>query len=273
MTRSILYDSLNLMFYGRTMNERNSIQKLVFGFFSQYRFEEKHLDYTLVDNHIRALQALSDISNSGVQVFDIARLQIIFFSANFGKLLGYRASDYAELNFRFFEEKIHPEDTHVLASHGLSALKVLHALTPDEKLNHKVIYEYRMMNAEGAYVRLLEQYQILELDKTGQLWLMFSMVDIAPDQQATQVNAGIYNFKTGKSVALEATTKPALELTKRELEILKLVKQGYLSKEISDILSISVHTVNTHRYRCLEKLGASNSIEAISFASRHGLLD
>jgi DNA-binding NarL/FixJ family response regulator len=63
-----------------------------------------------------------------------------------------------------------------------------------------------------------------------------------------------------------------LELTKRELEILKLVKQGLLSKEISDKLYISVHTVNTHRQRLLEKLGANNTIEAIIFATKYGLL-
>jgi DNA-binding CsgD family transcriptional regulator len=46
-----------------------------------------------------------------------------------------------------------------------------------------------------------------------------------------------------------------------------------LSKEISNVLSISLHTVNTHRQRFLEKLGANNSMEAVMFASRFGLLD
>lgn len=255
------------------MNEVSSIKKLVFGFLSQYRFEEKNLDYTLIDKHIRSLQVLSDLSNSGVQIFDISKLQIIFFSSNFGKLLGYKTSDYEDLNYNFFEVKIHPEDSHLLACHGLSALKMFHTITPSEKLNHKIIYEYRMLNAAGEYVRLVEQYQILELDKTGQMWLMFSIVDISPDQEATNVKACIHNFITGRFIPIEVDAKPVLELTKRELEILKLVKQGYLSKEISDILSISVHTVNTHRYRYLEKLGANNSLEAVIFASKYGLID
>ncbi|WP_428838896.1 LuxR C-terminal-related transcriptional regulator [Gelidibacter algens] len=42
---------------------------------------------------------------------------------------------------------------------------------------------------------------------------------------------------------------------------------------MSDKLSISLHTVNTHRQRFLEKLGANNSIEAVIFASKFGLLD
>ncbi|MBK6998073.1 MAG: helix-turn-helix transcriptional regulator [Lewinellaceae bacterium] len=54
---------------------------------------------------------------------------------------------------------------------------------------------------------------------------------------------------------------------------MKLVKDGLLSKEISNRLSISLHTVNTHRQRFLEKLGANNSLEAIIFASKFGLLE
>jgi len=51
------------------------------------------------------------------------------------------------------------------------------------------------------------------------------------------------------------------------------VRNGLLSKEISNKLSISVHTVNTHRQRFLEKLGANNSMEAVVFASKFGLLE
>jgi DNA-binding NarL/FixJ family response regulator len=51
-----------------------------------------------------------------------------------------------------------------------------------------------------------------------------------------------------------------------------MVKDGFLSKEISEQLSISLHTVNTHRQRVLEKLGANNSMEAVVFASKLGLL-
>ena len=62
-------------------------------------------------------------------------------------------------------------------------------------------------------------------------------------------------------------------LSDREREILALIQRGHLSKEISAMLCISVHTVNTHRQRFLEKLGANNSLEAIMFASKFGLLD
>jgi DNA-binding CsgD family transcriptional regulator len=254
--------------------EQNSIYELFFKCLLQYQFDEKNLDYSILPVHIKSLQALSNVSNSGVNIFDLNKKQVVFFSSNFGKLLGYKPSDFEELNHQFFESKIHPDEKHQLAINGISILKMFNAFSSDEKLNHKVIYEYRMLNSENKYVRLIEQYQILELDKTGQIWLMFSFVDVSPNQdENSPVKSQLLNFRTGNFIPFDIPEKAELELTKRELEILKLVKQGFLSKEISDKLLISVHTVNTHRQRFLEKLGANNSIEAVIFASKYGLLE
>lgn len=254
--------------------ELSSIYELFFKFLSQYQFDEKNLDYSLIPKHIKSLQPLVDFSNSGVNIFDIYKREVVFFSSNFGKLLGYAPSDYEELKHVFFESKMHPEEKHQLALHGISFLKVFNAFSRDEKLNHKVIKEYRMLNSENKYVRVVEQYQVLELDKTGQLWLLLSIVDISPNQEENStIKSQLLNFRTGNIIPLEITQKAELDLTKRELEVLKLVKQGFLSKEISNKLSISVHTVNTHRQRFLEKLGANNSFEAVSFASKYGLLE
>ncbi|MEZ4913596.1 MAG: LuxR C-terminal-related transcriptional regulator [Chitinophagales bacterium] len=81
------------------------------------------------------------------------------------------------------------------------------------------------------------------------------------------------NFKNGAIIPFSNDKQAvSIELTKREIEVLKLVKDGFLSKEISDKLAISLHTVNTHRQRVLEKLGANNSMEAVMLALKLGLL-
>jgi len=131
-----------------------------------------------------------------------------------------------------------------------------------------------MLNAENQYVRVIEQHQALELDKQGNLWLALSILDISPNQNSNEtLKSQVLNFRTGKFISLTDTNSEiAASLTQREIEILKLVKNGLLSKEISDRLSISIHTVNTHRQRVLEKLGANNSMEAVILSSRLGLV-
>lgn len=256
------------------MTAQNSIQEIFFKYLTQFNFEEADLDYSKVSNHKSVLQILSDIGNSGTGIFDFYQRQVIFYSSNFGKLLGFRQVDYKSIGQQFFAEKIHPDDALKCSLSGVSILKIMNNFSSNEKLNHKMVTEYRMLNAENRYVRLVEQYQVLELDPKGQIWLTLNIVDISPNQnEMEESKSKLLNFRTGQIIAMEDAPKVQYELTDREKEILKLVKDGFLSKEISDKLSISVHTVNTHRQRFLEKLGANNSMEAVTFASKYGLLN
>ena len=250
------------------------MQDIFFKFLMEYTYDEKDLDYALVDKHISALHTLAGIGNSGFSLFDINRRQVLFYSSNFGQLLGYARSDYEHIGQQFFIDRIHPDDALNLSLLSVSIFKIFNSFSAADKLSHKTITEYRMRNAQGRYTRLIEQHQMVELDKKGQLWLMLGVVDISPNQDEESGSKGqLLNFKTGQFIPLDVPPKAQIELTKRELEILRLVKIGFLSKEISTQLSISLHTVNTHRQRFLEKLGANNSFEAVNFASRFGLLE
>jgi len=55
-------------------------------------------------------------------------------------------------------------------------------------------------------------------------------------------------------------------LTKREMEILKHICNGLSSKDISELLFISINTVETHRKRILLKLNVKNSVGVVKYA-------
>jgi len=61
-------------------------------------------------------------------------------------------------------------------------------------------------------------------------------------------------------------------LSSREIEILKLLGEGLVQKEISQRLNISNNTVSTHIRRIYEKLEVQNAPAAVSRAYKHGLL-
>ena len=62
------------------------------------------------------------------------------------------------------------------------------------------------------------------------------------------------------------------EITKRELQILKLIIDGHSNKEIAEKLYISVRTVTNHRASLNTKTGAKNTATLISYAIKHNLL-
>jgi len=62
-------------------------------------------------------------------------------------------------------------------------------------------------------------------------------------------------------------------LTPRELEVLKLIAEGHSSKEIAELLVISVKTVDSHRTNMLEKLGMRDRVDLTRYAIRRGLIE
>jgi DNA-binding NarL/FixJ family response regulator len=66
---------------------------------------------------------------------------------------------------------------------------------------------------------------------------------------------------------------PSDPLTPRELEIVKLVAEGYSSDEIAATLVISKKTVEHHRSHILEKLGMRDRVELTRYAIRRGLVE
>jgi DNA-binding NarL/FixJ family response regulator len=61
-------------------------------------------------------------------------------------------------------------------------------------------------------------------------------------------------------------------LTAREREILKLIAEGHTSREIGEILNISLKTVQGHRTRIMSKLDLHNRTELIKYAMRKDLV-
>jgi DNA-binding NarL/FixJ family response regulator len=68
-------------------------------------------------------------------------------------------------------------------------------------------------------------------------------------------------------------TAPEDPLTPRELEVVKLIAEGYTSDEIADVLVISRKTVDHHRCNILAKLGMRNGAELTRYAIRRGLVE
>ena len=66
---------------------------------------------------------------------------------------------------------------------------------------------------------------------------------------------------------------PEDPLTPRELEVVKLIAEGYTSEEIAAQLVISKKTVDRHRANMLEKLGMRNRVELTRYAIRRGLVE
>jgi DNA-binding CsgD family transcriptional regulator len=74
------------------------------------------------------------------------------------------------------------------------------------------------------------------------------------------------------TIAAGRPSAPSFSLTGRERQVLELMVQGLIKKEIANQLGMSVHTVTTHIRHVYEKLQVTTNTAAVSKAIREGIV-
>ena len=212
----------------------------------------------------KSIEEIAQEYISYMKILEQAGSFAVFLSDKFGHY--YYVTEYVtediqasdELNI---EKLVHPDDLKVVRRIDKKVWEFLDTLPEEEKLTYKYIYEMRVLD-RGKYVRMIYQMRILAFKDDN--FLGMGIIDLAPEQSAnTSVRFQIKNCLTDEIVPFAIETATDALLTPREREILALAKEGMFSKEISEKLNISIHTVNRHRQNILEKLQVDNMIEAI----------
>ena len=208
----------------------------------------------------KSIEEIAQEYISYMKILEQAGSFAVFLSDRFGHY--YYVTEYIEppqeLNI---ENLVHPDDLEVVRRIDKKVWEFLDTLPEEEKLTYKYIYEMRVLD-RGKYVRMIYQMRLLAFKDDN--FLAMGMIDLAPEQSAnTSVRFQIKNCLTDEVVPFTIESATDVLLTPREREILALAKEGMFSKEISEKLNISIHTVNRHRQNILEKLQVDNIIEAI----------
>jgi len=107
------------------------------------------------------------------------------------------------------------------------------------------------------------------LKNTGRAELLSALRQVAAGIPflGSEMAVRLLNSSAGPGTAEEAKV-----LSKRELEVLRLVAEGYTNAQIADRLFLSKRTIETHRQHMLEKTGARNTANLVKYALRHGYL-
>ena len=96
--------------------------------------------------------------------------------------------------------------------------------------------------------------------------------------QAAQNGFVLMDAAVGKALALRVPAATARgeesmdDLTPREIEVLRLLAEGFSNHELASRLGVSDHTVKFHISSILDKLGASTRTEAVTLGIRMGII-
>ena len=145
------------------------------------------------------------------------------------------------------------------------------------KLPNVVLIDYHLRNENG--IELLkkiksfnENIKCIILSMNKDIFTIDNALDCGADGYLTKdmdghniINSILEIIENNKKITPNESNSTNngndFKLTKRELEIAKLVCKGHTSNEISSMFFLSTHTINTHRKNILNKLSAKNTLE------------
>ena len=115
----------------------------------------------------------------------------------------------------------------------------------------------------------------LSLDSNSQLSEFHSLCINVPEQELIRSLLTLEQHAHGHGQNLPPMPKVLQQkvLTDREIEVMSLIVQGYINKEIADKLNISLATVITHRKNIMDKLGMKSVSALTIYAVMHGYVD
>jgi len=231
------------------------------------------VDYSLWKKEKQRLQQLAGLSGSCLFAVDVYKETYDYASEGFCELFGYDRTKLRTISRQgdYLESRFHIDDYEKLLELRIGLSNFIYSLPPQNRNDYRNIYEFRVKNNLGQYVNVISRQQVLLEDRKGKAWIIMGMMDLSADQTPLEnPRCSVVNRRTGDIFDANSLVASPDLLTTREKEILLLIGQGLLSKEIATALDISIHTVNNHRKNILGKLGADNAMEAVTRARKLG---
>lgn len=246
-------------------------------YFSQC-LDEEQLDSATVEKCRNMAQCCVDVSGACLVITDASCDRCYLFTGRLNELVGLPA----DINLcqvvnssdeDIIYDRIHPEDLVEKRMLEYEYFKFVDKLSAEHKIRYKAVCRIRMRKDDGQYLVIDNSVRILRTSPAGKIWLILCSYDLSPWQDTENgIDPRIVNNITGEIISLSLSGKRDRILTEREKEILELIKEGRLSKQIAGTLGISVNTVNRHRQNIISKLCVSNSVEAVVAATAMKLL-
>ena len=239
-------------------------------------FTERQDEASLLNEYKAVAARYSQMENSIAVLSNLRSNKSYIFYGGVAEKLGIDIrNSQGEIDSIWEDEifsRIHPDDLDGKHLLELQFFHLLKKLLPQERCDYHITSKMRMLDNSGEYIYIHHRMFYVSDSSSGSLWLALCLYNYSYDKEDTEVlDRTIANSRTGETIRMKGRECYNI-LSFREKEILQLIDQGRMSKEIADVLSISKNTVDRHRQNILEKLRVKNSIEACRIARLMNLL-
>jgi DNA-binding NarL/FixJ family response regulator len=181
------------------------------------------------------------------------------------------------------------------AADGKGALEMLRKLTTDVVLMDLAMPVMGGLEATRRITKEFPNIKILALTQYDDREYVFPIIEagahgfVSKTAASSELASGIRSVYHGESFLSPSVAKllienyqqgagtmvsrdPYEQLTDREREILKLLAEGYATREIASMLTVSPKTVEGHKTSLMAKLDIHNRTDLVKYALRKGII-
>ena len=242
----------------------NIIYKDIFETFEEVEIKEHIKKIIELDFYYPYNTTFYCITNTVLQGFE-------YVSKNFTSCTGIKDSEMLEGGMKYFWSRFHPDDIGLWVKTLQSLMDfTMNELDCKKRKRMNYTWNYRIKNAGGTYVNIIQNTTPLQFDKTNKPIVGLAHYTVLDSRMKMDICATAkYLNDQNEYETLFFTNISSQKLlatvSNRERDIIRLLLLKNTSNEISEKLHISKHTVDTHRRNILKKLDFTSTSELHSY--------
>lgn len=258
----------------------NSYQELFEQASNFYAFPIPKADFLLQNMGFKgsSLNAQAPIFYAG----DYTQGKYLYLDPSCEIVFGYSKEYLADEGHSFYNSLIHPDDYRIFNKIIFpESIKFLQNQPHSERLKFSCSYNYRVKIRSGEWLTVLQRgTYFLHPTEGYPLASVGFIIDITHFKEDTSMIHTIERIDRNFSVLSKEPVYKAIYypqqkselLSKREMEVLQMLRQGLSSKAIANKLNISENTIVNHRKNMLRKTNTKNVAELVTFTLKNKII-
>ena len=212
-------------------------------------------------------------------VVDFSNMKINYMSPSVKEIHGFNPED---VMFQDILNETHPDDMAFVARAEAAAWDIVfNKIGRALNKKYKISYCFRLKTRDGSYQLMHHQCLILTTDEEGNVCKALNIhtnINHLTTHNNYKVSAismcGEPSYMDIPLISCEEKffTSQQLLFTKRETQLIRLMAAGLTSAAIADQLFISIHTVNSHRKKIMQKSGCKSVAQLVIKCVTEGII-
>lgn len=197
-------------------------------------------------------------------IYNFTEGNYYYFNDYFVHLMNSNRDYIKSSGIRIMQERVHPEDFLKCLNITQQALREFELMKEAERDSTQFRFFFRLRLPSGEYAWVMQSNRHLKWDPALPSLDLAYIIELFDQAHPFKVMGVLQTSRRSLEIFPSGEVELLIQLTPREMEILRLIAGGLTSKEISDKLVISGNTVKSHRKNILQKLKVKNMMQAVN---------